>query len=204
MACERIGKVTYGADVETVYENGSSRVVVTSVPSGSPAEKAGLRTGDVILTAGDRIIDRRLDLERTMLDRQVGEEIEFEIERDGQKLNVSLVLGEASGLRRSLDDQSWNLLGMRLEPIPTATFRKYHSRYRGGLKVVTVRDGSPAAQHGIRRGDILVGMHKWETISDDNVAYILSSAEFKATQPFKFYILRNSDTLYGNMRAELD
>ena len=45
-------------------------------------------------------------------------------------------------------------------------------------------------------------MHKWETISEDNVAYILNSAEFKATQPFRFYILRNGETLYGNMRLD--
>ena len=91
-----------------------------------------------------------------------------------------------------------------LTPIPAATFRKYHSRYRGGLKVDEVREDSPAQRHGIRRGDVLVGMHKWETISEDNVAYILNSAEFKATQPFRFYILRNGETLYGNMRLDGD
>ena len=65
-----------------------------------------------------------------------------------------------------------------------------------------MREGSPAQRHGIRTGDVLVGMHKWETISEDNVTYILNSAEFKATQPFKFYILRDGETLFGNMRLD--
>jgi serine protease Do len=42
-------------------------------------------------------------------------------------------------------------------------------------------------------------MHKWETVSLDNVTYILDSDEFKQAQPVKFYILRGNETLYGHM-----
>ena len=52
-------------------------------------------------------------------------------------------------------------------------FKRLGTRYRGGLTVLDVRPGSPAAQQGIRRGDVLVGMHVWETISLENIAYIL-------------------------------
>jgi serine protease Do len=97
---------------------------------------------------------------------------------------------------------AWSQLGLRLNPIPSSIFRGYHSRYRGGMKVIAVRSGGPAAQQGIRRGDVLVGLHKWETISDDNISYILSSDEFRSNQSFKFYILRDGETLFGHMRPE--
>ena len=68
---------------------------------------------------------------------------------------------------------------------------------------VAVRGDGPAAQQGIRYGDILVGMHKWETVSLDNIAYILDSDEFRRTQPIKFYILRDDETLYGHMTVSV-
>ncbi len=124
----------------------------------------------------------------------------FAIDRNGKEVTCQVVLAQAETAEESATDLAWSQLGVRLVPIPAATFRKYNSRYRGGLKIAAVREESPAEKHGLRRGDVLVGMHKWETISEDNVAYILNSAEFKATQPFRFYILRSGETLFGNMR----
>ena len=69
--------------------------------------------------------------------------------------------------------------------------------------MLAVRPDGPAAQQGIRRGDILVGMHKWETVSMENVAFILNSDEFAKAQPAKFYILRGSETLYGHLRVSV-
>ena len=68
---------------------------------------------------------------------------------------------------------------------------------------MAVRPKSPASDQGIRYGDVLVGMHKWETISLENVAYILDSDEFRQSQPVKFYILRGNETLYGHLQVSL-
>jgi serine protease Do len=70
------------------------------------------------------------------------------------------------------------------------------------MRVVAIRPDGPAANQGIRPGDILVGMHLWETISEDNILYIFNHAEFDAFQPVKFYILRGGETLYGHMRLK--
>ena len=42
-------------------------------------------------------------------------------------------------------------------------------------------------------------MHIWETISLENVNYILKSPEFASMQPLKFLILRNEATYYGHL-----
>ncbi len=201
LASARSSQTSDGLQVVTQYEDHGAQAVIKGVAKGSAAEKAGFRPGDIIVAAGDRPVQRRLDLERVLLNRQVGEEVDIEVQRDGQVTELSIVLAEGAGQRSTVSDLAWTTLGMRLEPIAASAFRKYQTRYRGGLKVLAVRADSPAFEHGIRRGDILVGMHKWETISQDNVAYILNSAEFKSTQPFKFYILRGTETLFGTMRA---
>jgi serine protease Do len=69
----------------------------------------------------------------------------------------------------------------------------------GGLAVMAVRAESPAAKQGIRRGDVLVGMHVWETIKLDDVSYVLNRADFAKFDPLKFYILRGKETLYGHL-----
>jgi serine protease Do len=88
-----------------------------------------------------------------------------------------------------------------LEPIPANLFQQYHTRYRGGLAIKAVRPGSPAANQGIRQGDVLVGMHVWETVSLDNVSYVLNRSDFDEMAPIKFYILRGNETLYGHLQV---
>ncbi len=74
------------------------------------------------------------------------------------------------------------------------------SRYRGGMRILKVRPQSPAAVNGMRRGDVLVGLHIWETITAENVSYVLEHPRFTTFNPLKFYILRDGDTLFGHLQ----
>jgi len=96
-----------------------------------------------------------------------------------------------------------DVFGIRLTPTASGTFRRMNTRYRGGLKVIGVRPDSPASLQGIRYGDILVGMHKWETVSMDNVAFILESEAVRSNEPVKFYVLRGGETLFGHLQVSM-
>src|SRR5262249_8259299 len=67
-------------------------------------------------------------------------------------------------------DQAWAKLGLRLTPIPTIKFKELKNKfdrldsYRGALRVAEVRPGSPAAKEHLQPGDLLVGLHIWETV----------------------------------------
>ena len=80
--------------------------------------------------------------------------------------------------------------------------QKLQARYRGWLVVTSVRDGGPASEQGIQEGDILVGLHVWETIAPDNVAYILDKAIEEHLNPIKFYVLRGRETLFGHIVSD--
>ena len=124
--------------------------------------------------------------------------------RKGNRLSLGLTLAEVPEIRRPAANSTWEMLGLELKAIPAADFQqKYHSRYRGGLVVSDVRPNSPASAQGILPGDVLVGMHIWETVSLDNVAYIIRRSDFAALSPVKFFILRGSDTLYGYMPVSM-
>jgi serine protease Do len=93
----------------------------------------------------------------------------------------------------------WDSIGLSLSEEPSTTFEKRTTRYRGGMHVDSVRPNSPAAQEGILPGDILVGMHKWETASDQDIQYIISRPNLNQMGKLKFYVLRGQNTLYGHL-----
>jgi serine protease Do len=53
---------------------------------------------------------------------------------------------------------------------------------------------------GIVPGDVLVGMHIWETATLENVAYILSRPDLASLSPVKFFILRGDETFFGDLQ----
>jgi serine protease Do len=175
-----------------------SGMTVASVEKKSPAADSGLQPGDVITSVGETEVKRALDFQRALLDRKAGEKVQVAVQRKGKPLSLEVTLASLPESVRPVSGPAWELLGVQLKPIPAGEFRqKFQSRYRGGLTVTDVRAGSPAAEQGIRPGDVLVGMHIWETISLDNVSYILKRSDFASINPVKFFILRGSETLYG-------
>ena len=177
-----------------------SGMKVASVEKDSPAADSGLKAGDLITSVSETEIQRSLDFQRAMIDHKSGDKIDLTVQRDGKPVTLSLQLSDMPESRRPAISPAWELLGMDLKPLSSAEFRqKYQTRYRGGLVVTDVRPSSPASEQGIRAGDVLVGMHIWETVSTDNVAYILKRPDFTSINPVKFFILRGSETLYGYM-----
>jgi serine protease Do len=199
-----VGKsVTHGVTGESIVTPESAEFVVTSLAAGGPGEDVGLEAGDVILAVEGDAVHRALDFERAMLDRRPGDELALRVRRDGVTKDLRLVLGKPRGHESTASDRTWSLLGLRLAPISERSFHRLNVPYRGGLRVLAVRPGSPASLQGIRNGDVLVGMHKWETISLENVAYVLQSGEFERSQPVKFYIVRGSETLFGHIQVSM-
>lgn len=206
MSVERLEKVTHGLVGKTIWTGAETgaEFVVASLREESIAADAGLQPGDVITSVGQTRIERALDFERAMLGRRSGEELSLEVRRGGSDMQLTMRVDPSRRGVGTLSERSWELLGLRLEVMPAERVQSVSTRYNGGLKVVDVRPDGPAARQGIRRGDVLVGMHKWETVSLDNVQFILTSAEFAKAQPVKFYILRGSETLYGHMRVSMN
>ena len=197
LSIERISQLSHGILLKTVEEGGEMHVEVLGTREGSAGESAGLERGDIVRRVREREIRRKLDFELALLGHRAEEEVELEIEREGTRKVLSLVL---QGSRRSslpAADSAWRDLGIQVEPVSRRVIRQMQGSYNGGLRVLRVRPGSPADREGVRRGDILVGMHQWETATLDNLEFVLNSDEVRGRPRIKFFILRNGRTLYG-------
>ncbi len=210
LSAERIERIVHGLVTEDMKNATDKRLVIRGTVSASPASRAGFQPGDVVTeVAGRKIIDR-VDLERSLLGHKAGQEVEIVVQRDGNREALTLtlaavnnvsdnVLAAVSPTKESDGDAVWNALGLRLAVADAAAVRG--TRYSGGLRVSAVRDDSPASKNGIRPGDVLVGLHQWETISLDNVDWVLKNDEVKRMGPIRFYIVRGRETLYGHLRT---
>jgi serine protease Do len=202
VSTERLEQTAHGIIGKTRCEPGNRQFIVGNVRAESPAGKAGLKSGDCLTAIGSRQIESALDVELALLGTKPGHEVEIELIRDSLPQTAKLAVTQLSRTtpKSTLTDRTWNTLGLKLAVMDVDDFKALNTRYRGGLTVLEVRPGSPAHQQGIRRGDILVGMHIWETISLENMAYILERDDLSKLDSIVFYIIRGSDTLYGHMR----
>jgi len=197
LSTERIDSTSHGVVAAAPTDPTKPVLTVGALSKSSPAAKAGLQPGDVITAVGDQSVVRALDLERALLGRKAGDEVELSVQRDNAPMTISIALAPAGRSRTNIGERAWDILGLRLDPVSARQIRQANNRYRGGMMVTSVRGDSPAAKAGIRRGDILVGMHEWETISMENVNYILTRANTSKLDPLKFYIVRDNEPRTG-------
>ncbi len=221
---ERHNLTYHGVQTTDVKRGRDRKLVVQAMRPDSPGVAAGLKPGDVIAKVGDVQVVDGADFERSIFGRPAGTTLPVVVQRDGAEETLNLRIAELSGARRSpgiqnvtaqpvstttvsqtiaqqpsVSDKCWQTLGLKLEK-STAGFPMPGQPYHGGMKVKAVRGQSQAEINGIREGDVLVGLHIWETVSDENIDYVLNHKELESMGPLKFYIVRNGETLFGYFR----
>ncbi len=77
---------------------------------------------------------------------------------------------------------------------------RMRTRYNGGLSITSVRPGSPAARQGVQPGDVLLGIHEWQTVTEQDLAGILDHPDVKQGPRARFYIVRRDEMLYGHFQ----
>ncbi len=170
---------------------------VTHVDPRGLGHSAGLRPLDHITSVNGKPVQTKLDVHFGMLQASDGDVISFDYRRQGKVESTSLPVQSSLKTPRGISAFAWSSIGLRVKPAVAEMVRKRNADYQGGLTILSVRDGSPAQKQGIRPGDVLLGLHKWETVSLNNLAYIFGNEEFHREQPVKFYILRDRETLFG-------
>lgn len=207
----------HGLTLETEYVNHKPRLKVISVAAASPAAAEGVKPGAYVAKIDDRSVKTRLDFQTAML--RSSSKRKFKIEFDDETTAdlaftkstfpvrdnaVKMATGGDSRLPKKQTGAAllaWNPLGMKLVPASEAELKNRHPKYKRGLRVVGVRKGSPAEAEGIMPGDVLVAMHGWKTESLENLAYVLQRPDVKKRQNFLFYILRDKEQFWGQMRV---
>jgi serine protease Do len=177
------------------------------------AEKAGLKKGDVLLRVGDLPVKSSLDVQRALLDREVGHRVEVVLQRGGAEKRMQITLEAAREDTRagaslasgssSPQAQILRVLGIRLSSLANpAEVTRTHPQLRGGMVIESVQPEGPAARAGLRPGDVLVGLHLWEMLTLDNVLFVINHPDRRTFGPLKFFILRSGQFHRGTLPVE--
>ncbi len=125
--------------------------LVSQVVDGSPADKAGIRTGDVITSVNGQTVKSNPELRNVIGMLRVGDTVDVGLVRDGKPLHVSAVIADtASETGTSPVTIHKGFEGAVLIDAPDA----------GGALVRSIEPGSPAAQAGLRADDVIVGANR--------------------------------------------
>jgi serine protease Do/serine protease DegQ len=131
--------------------------VLVSIVPGSPAEKAGLKAGDVVTAVNGRAVRDAPDLRNQIGLRRVGDRLELAVLRDGKRMTVGAEVAArtASSLRGGLKNE--RLAGVSVGEIPEKS--PYFGRV-AGVMVFEVATGSPAWRAGLREGDVITSVNR--------------------------------------------
>ena len=132
--------------------------LVSSVEKGSPADKAGLQSGDVILAINGQKVERSAELPPLVANVKPGTKATFDIWRKGSRKKITVTVGEFKGTKvASAAGHGGNngRLGLAVRPLTSG--EQQQSQIDGGLVVENA--GGPAAAAGIQQGDVILAVN---------------------------------------------
>ncbi|MDH3857418.1 MAG: PDZ domain-containing protein, partial [Gammaproteobacteria bacterium] len=146
--------------------NRSNGFIVTQIESGSPADKAGIRVGDVIVSANDKAIRSARDMHNLVGLQRLGQTIELVLFRNGTEVMLPVLIQPIE-----INKLGGGVIHPKLAGATIGEIREQHLQ-RGRvdyLEVLKVDRGSNADAAGFLAGDIIYSINKQLTRTFDEV-----------------------------------
>ena len=169
-------------------DEAAGALVASVIPDG-PAEKAKIKAGDIILKFNNKKVDKMRSLPRIVADTEVGKSVPIVIWRNNKKVDLTAMIEE-------LDDASTKVaakggkpmqkskartikaLGLKLSSLNSSLKKKFSlDKDAKGIVVLKVIEGGPAAEKGIRPGDLIVEVGQQEATSPEVAEAIVAEAK---------------------------
>jgi len=162
--------------------------LVSSATEGGPAQKAGVKTGDVILKFNGIDIDTMKELPKVVAGTPVGKSVPLFILRNGKTITLNVVLGElelaekenlitkSSGNKKS-KSKTFEKLGFVADELSKSNIEKFKlKKIKEGILISSVKDGSVAQEAGLLPGMVIVRVGQIEVNSIDVIEDAIKNA----------------------------
>ena len=168
----RLGVTIQGVSQELAESFGLKKpqgALVAAVEPKSPADKAGIKTGDIILGVDGRDIENSIDLPRVIGESRPGTLVKLKIWRQGNTKELSASLGEAPAEKLARADAPAQAkpgkLGLAVRPLTEEERKQIEAE--GGLLVEQAE--GPAARAGVQVGDVILAFNNQPLKSVDQL-----------------------------------
>ncbi len=176
--------------------------LISEVIKDSPAEKAGLQAGDVILEFDGRPIADMHELPRLAAVTPVGKKSRVKVLRNGKVLEKSVTIAKlAEGAEEQGASQaSLDKLGLTVTDLTRELAARLRINETGGVVVTEVKPGSAADEAGIARGDVIRQINGNTVNSSAEYARLV--APLKKGDVVRFLVRRGDGSLFVAMKVE--
>ncbi|MEI6315054.1 MAG: DegQ family serine endoprotease [Syntrophus sp. (in: bacteria)] len=135
--------------------------LVGQVFPGEPADKAGIKAGDIIIAIAGRPVQDTHELLRIVAALPIGKKVVVRIVRDGQENDMEVVTGERKDAREmAAGGKLVEQMGMTLQEITPEMARNLGLPEKGGIVISRVNPNSPAEEAGLKAGDIILKVNR--------------------------------------------
>jgi serine protease Do len=187
--------------------------LVSGVMKGSPAEKAGIKQGDVILQFNGKTIEDTGHLRNMVSQTPLGTTVTVKLLRQKKELDVEVVIaelpkklaeasaGEAESGDKNNDEESGALSGLTVRELTPELAQRYGiEEGEKGVVVIKVDAGSRIAEAGIRPGDIILQLNQKNTATIEE--YKKAASRIKAKERILLLIRRKGQDLFVTVKPE--
>ncbi len=179
--------------------------MIAGVTEGGPAEDAKFRNGDIVLKFNDRPVRDMRALPRIVADSAIGKEVPVVVWRDGKEVTLPTKVGELPEEQKTastapdkpspVKSLELSALGLELSPITPETRERFQlSADQKGVLVIAVADGTPAADKGLKPGDVIVEVQQEEVQTPNDVQERVEKVR-KANRRSVLMLVQTSDGL---------
>lgn len=171
---------------------------VIAVRDGSPADKAGIKLGDVLEAVDGRRVQGPVDFYVSMLEREAGDTVALKLIRDGKPTTTKVTLAPVP--RPDGKQLAAKHLGLTLADVKDRAARQFRWD-KQGVMIVAVEPNSPAAREDIQPGDLLVSMGRYWITDIDQVGSLLTGISQGAAVDVGIRRLARGGILDGEVRV---
>lgn len=177
-------------------------VIVGDVVQDSPAEKAGLKRADVITSFNGKEIDSSHTLSRMVASTPPSSSVTLQVTRDGKNKEIKVTLGtmpdETEEAAPTKNEAAWGINVQNVTPEIAQRFG--WDRDENGVVISAIEPGSPAAEAGLRTGDLIkeVNRQKIQNVRD----YNQTVKQPKKGETLLLLIKRGKNTSYVALKAD--
>jgi serine protease Do len=188
---------------KAMHLDSTDGALVGDVTPGGPADKAGIKRGDVIVEFNGKQIKDSADLRNVVAATNPGTRVKVEVERDGHHKTLEVKPAErpteVAQAETKNPEEAGDNIGIRVQDLTPGVAAQLGYQHEHGVLVAGVEAGSPAEEAGLQRGDLI------EQVNNHDVS---SVKEFKKTlsdldsgDPALFLTRRGTHTFFVAVNA---
>ncbi len=180
---------------ESLGVPGTKGALVSDVVPSGPAEKAGIKSGDVIVEFDGREVTDHHELPQQVAATPPGKKVTVKVVRDGKPLAIPLTLAELEEEPGKEKGPALTRgLGLTVQDITPEIARHLETENRKGVLVTDVESGSPAEEAGFRDGDVIRAVNRQPVESTSAFGKLLENLAKEKT--VLFLVEREGTRLY--------